>query len=179
MSRIPRPQPFIRCNASRLVATAATVATAPVGAVHATCAGSLCELVSRSSSSRRGGEITNLLTGAVSKAALQLEHGATDLVAHRGMTLLVVNRLLLAEKTTARGRGGGGGGVVSRLPLAEKTTALGRGGGGVVSRLSLAEKTAATTALGRGGGGVVSATRTERHGEGGFQVRGWYREIYV
>lgn len=113
---------------------AAAVATTPVGTVHATRARSLLEVVSCGLSSHKGGRTAHLLTGAASEAALQLEHGAADFVAHGSVALLVVNHLLLAKKATA---------------------------------------------LGGGGGGVVSATCAERHGEGGFQLREWYRKIRV
>lgn len=118
----------------RCLPAASAVRATTVGAVHAARA-------------------SGLLAGAAGEAALEAEHGAGDLVAHRGLALLMVNDGAAAageETTPGRGgtgvltvsSGGGGRGVggTGGLTAAGEETAVGaRGlGGGVAGAAGLA-----------------------------------------
>jgi hypothetical protein len=54
-----------------------------------------------------GGQVTNLLAGAVGQCALQLEHSTRNFVTNSRLSLLVVDDSLAAKKTVAAGSRGG------------------------------------------------------------------------
>lgn len=56
--------------------------------------------------------MANLLGGVAHDGALELLHGAGDLVANGGLALLVVDAVAATEETAAAGGGGGAGCVV-------------------------------------------------------------------
>jgi hypothetical protein len=124
-----------------------------VGAVHAAGAGSL-------------------LARAAGEGALELEHGAGDLVTHRGLALLGAGSGAAREEAAALVVGGcccGGGGVARQAvrPLVSgglrTTQAVGAVGSG--DRLAAAGEEATTGAAGSGGG-VGLAGAEERHVDG-------------